>query len=37
MTDAADTQFTTEELLSSAQRNATAFVLATIAHLKRLV
>jgi hypothetical protein len=34
MTDAADTQFTTEELLSSAQGNATAFVLATIAYLK---
>ena len=34
MTDAADTQFTTEELLSSAQGNATAFVLSTIAYLK---
>jgi hypothetical protein len=34
MTDAADTQFTTEELLSYAQGNATAFVLATIAYLK---
>ena len=34
MTDAADGQFTTEELLSSAQGNATAFVLATIAYLK---
>ena len=34
MTEAADTQFTTEELLSSAQGNATAFVLATIAYLK---
>src|SRR5215218_10645506 len=34
MTDAADTQFTTAELLSSAQGNATAFVLATIAYLK---
>jgi hypothetical protein len=34
MTDSADTQFTTEELLSSAQGNATAFVLATIAYLK---
>jgi hypothetical protein len=34
MTDAADIQFTTEELLSSAQGNATAFVLATIAYLK---
>jgi hypothetical protein len=34
MTYAADIQFTTEELLSSAQGNATAFVLATIAYLK---
>ena len=34
MTDAADSQFTTEELLSSAQGNATAFVLATFAYLK---
>ena len=34
MTDTADTQFTTEELLSSAQGNATAFVLATMAYLK---
>ena len=34
MTNAADAQFTTEELLSSAQGNATAFVLATIAYLK---
>ena len=34
MTDAADTQFTTEELLPSAQGNATAFVLSTIAYLK---
>src|SRR5215218_7548908 len=34
MTDAADAQFTTEELLSSAQGNATAFVLSTIAYLK---
>jgi hypothetical protein len=34
MTEAADIQFTTEELLSSAQGNATAFVLATIAYLK---
>ena len=33
MTDAADAQFTIEELLSSAQGNATAFVLATIAYL----
>jgi hypothetical protein len=34
MTEAADTQFPTEELLSYAQGNATAFVLATIAYLK---
>ena len=34
MTDAADIQFTTEELLSYAQGNATAFVLSTIAYLK---
>jgi hypothetical protein len=34
MTDAADAQFTTEDLLSSAQGNATAFVLSTIAYLK---
>jgi hypothetical protein len=34
MTDAADTRFTTEELLSYAQGNATAFALATIAYLK---
>jgi hypothetical protein len=34
MSEAADAQFTTEELLSSAQGNATAFVLATIAYLK---
>src|SRR5215213_7554654 len=34
MTEAADAQFTTAELLSSAQGNATAFVLATIAYLK---
>lgn len=34
MSDTADTQFTTEELLSSAQGNATAFVLSTIAYLK---
>jgi hypothetical protein len=34
MTDAANTRFTTEELLSYAQGNATAFVLATIAYLK---
>ncbi len=35
MTDAANTRFTTEELLSYAQGNATAFVLATIAYLKQ--
>ncbi len=34
MTDAADTHFTTEELLSYAQGNATAFILSTIAYLK---
>ena len=34
MTDAANTEFTTEELLSQAQGNATAFALATIAYLK---
>jgi hypothetical protein len=34
MTDAANTRFTTEELLSYAQGNATAFVIATIAYLK---
>src|SRR5215212_4716806 len=34
MSDVGDAQFTTEELLSSAQGNATAFVLATIAYLK---
>jgi hypothetical protein len=34
MTDPANTRFTTEELLSYAQGNATAFVLATIAYLK---
>jgi hypothetical protein len=34
MSDAADAQFTTEELLFSAQGNATAFVLSTIAYLK---
>src|ERR671921_2747340 len=34
MTEAADTQFTTEELLSYAQGNATAFILSTIAYLK---
>ena len=35
MADAANTRFTTEELLSHAQGNATAFVLATIAYLKQ--
>jgi hypothetical protein len=34
MTDSANTQFTTDELLSYAQGNATAFALATIAYLK---
>src|SRR5918997_4846792 len=34
MTDAANTRFTTDELLPFAQGNATAFVLATIAYLK---
>ena len=34
MADAAQREFTTEELLSQAQGNATAFVLATIAYLK---
>ena len=34
MSDTAGTPFTTEELLSSAQGNATAFVLSTIAYLK---
>jgi hypothetical protein len=34
MTDAVDTHFTTEELLSYAQGNATAFILSTIAYLK---
>lgn len=34
MTDAADVEFTTEELLSYARGNATAFALATIAYLK---
>ncbi len=34
MSDAANTEFTTEELLSQAQANATAFALATIAYLK---
>jgi hypothetical protein len=35
MTDAANTRFTTDELLPYAQGNATAFVLATIAYLKQ--
>jgi hypothetical protein len=34
MTDAANAEFTTEELLSQAQGNATAFALAAIAYLK---
>ena len=34
MTDASNVEFTTDELLSYAQGNATAFVLATIAYLK---
>src|SRR5215212_10650092 len=34
MSDAANTEFTTDELLSHAQGNATAFALATIAYLK---
>jgi len=34
MSDAADTQFSTEDLLAYAQGNATAFALATIAYLK---
>jgi len=34
MTDAANVEFTTEELLAQAQGNATAFILATIAYLK---
>jgi hypothetical protein len=35
MTDPANTRFTTDDLLSYAQGNATAFVLATIAYLKQ--
>jgi hypothetical protein len=35
MTDAANTRFTTDELLPYAQGNATAFVLATFAYLKQ--
>jgi hypothetical protein len=34
MSDAANTDFTTEELLAQAKGNATAFILATIAYLK---
>ena len=34
MTEPADIHFTTEELLSYAQGNATAFILSTIAYLK---
>lgn len=34
MTDASNVEFTTDELLSYAQGNATAFALATIAYLK---
>jgi hypothetical protein len=34
MTEASNTEFTTEELLSQARGNATAFVLTTIAFLK---
>jgi len=34
MTDAANTELTTEELLSQARGNATAFILTTIAYLK---
>ena len=34
MSEPANTEFTTEELLSQAQGNATAFALATIAYLK---
>jgi len=34
MSEAADAEFTTEELLSGARGNATAFVLATIAYLR---
>jgi hypothetical protein len=34
MTDASNMEFSTDELLSYAQGNATAFVLATIAYLK---
>jgi hypothetical protein len=34
MTEASNTEFTTEELLSQARGNATAFILTTIAYLK---
>jgi len=34
MTEASNTEFTTEELLSGARGNATAFVLTTIAYLR---
>jgi hypothetical protein len=34
MTEASNTEFTTEELLSQAKGNATAFILTTIAYLK---
>jgi hypothetical protein len=34
MTEASNTEFTTEELFSQARGNATAFVLTTIAYLK---
>ncbi|HKH57799.1 MAG TPA: hypothetical protein VKA20_04605 [Rubrobacter sp.] len=34
MTEASNTEFTTEELLSQASGNATAFILTTIAYLK---
>jgi len=34
MTEASDTDFTTEELLSGARGNATAFILTTIAYLR---
>jgi hypothetical protein len=34
MTEASNTEFTTEELLSQAWGNATAFILTTIAYLK---
>ena len=34
MTEAPNTEFTTEELLSQASGNATAFILTTIAYLQ---